>query len=243
LVVRLPKERGGFVDSKELMHLHVGALFIQDESGRLVTTNDPSGAPAPRFFLGSTAQGNIWWVRQDLPSDMVEELNILCQRLPSDIELTANAPLAAQLKEVLSRTGPVERMWSGPAYVCPTNSSSEGSAIWVTASNADLLSPYLCDWQADVAAGVPMAASLEDGVAVSVCCSVRVTATAHEAGVETHPNFRRRGNAGRAVFGWSAAVRELGCAPLYSTSWENTASRKLARHLGLDFFGTDLHLT
>jgi predicted GNAT family acetyltransferase len=87
-----------------------------------------------------------------------------------------------------------------------------------------------------------MGASLHDGMAVSVCCSVRVTDRAHEAGVETHPEFRGRGHATRAVAEWAAAVWQLRCVPLYSTSWENASSRALARRLGLVQFGADLHI-
>jgi hypothetical protein len=38
-------------------------------------------------------------------------------------------------------------------------------------------------------------------------------------------------------------VRELGRMPLYSTSWDNTASRALARSLGLVQYGATLQLT
>lgn len=113
----------------------------------------------------------------------------------------------------------------------------------MTPDNASLLSPYLEDWRADVSAGVPMTAALEGGRAVAVCCSVRVTPQAHEAGVETHPDFRRRGHAARAVSAWARAVREIDRMPLYSTSWDNAASRALAGKLGLIRYGGDLHIT
>jgi len=38
-------------------------------------------------------------------------------------------------------------------------------------------------------------------------------------------------------------VRALERVPLYSTSWENQASRRLAARLGLVHFGADLHIT
>jgi predicted GNAT family acetyltransferase len=76
-----------------------------------------------------------------------------------------------------------------------------------------------------------------------VCASVRVTVDAHEAGVETHPDFRGRGQGARAVAAWATLVRESGAVPLYSTSWSNEASRRLASRLGLVQFGSDLHIT
>lgn len=73
--------------------------------------------------------------------------------------------------------------------------------------------------------------------------TARMTPHAHEAGVETHPEFRGRAHAARAVRAWARAVRELDRIPLYSTSWENKASRALAARLGLLRYEPDLHTT
>jgi len=72
---------------------------------------------------------------------------------------------------------------------------------------------------------------------------VRVTPVAYEVGVETAPEFRGRGYAAPVVAAWARVVREAGRIPLYSTSWENTASQAVARKLGLVQYGSDLHLT
>jgi hypothetical protein len=64
----------------------------------------------------------------------------------------------------------------------------------------------------------------------------------HEAGVETAA-ASRRGHAPAVVAAWAAAVRALGAEPLYSTSWQNSASRAVARKLGLVPCGRDLHIT
>jgi len=66
---------------------------------------------------------------------------------------------------------------------------------------------------------------------------------AHEAGVETAPPYRGRGHAAQVVAAWARAVLELGRVPLYSTSWQNEASRAVARKLSLIRFGDDLHIT
>lgn len=225
------------------MRLHVRALFTQDDDGRIVAVNDASRAPAPRFFLGLTAHGRLCWVRRDVGAPLAEELLALCEAQSVDVELRADAVPSSPFVDCLSRERPVERVWSGPAFECPPGLPADGSAVCVTAANAALLSPYLEDWRVDAEAGVPMAASLHNGAAVSVCCSVRMSDEAHEAGVETHPDFRARGHASRAVRAWARAVRELDCVPLYSTSWDNEPSRALAANLGLVLFGTDLHIT
>ena len=92
----------------------------------------------------------------------------------------------------------------------------------------------------------PRQARLLHGVgerAVSICGSARITSRAHEAGVETHPDFRGRGHAVKVVAAWARAVREDGRIPLYSTSWENEASRDVARKLGLVQYGVTFHVT
>lgn len=88
----------------------------------------------------------------------------------------------------------------------------------------------------------PFVAVIEDGRAVAVCASVRITRAAHEAGVETVPRYRGRGHAVDAVAGWAEAVAKLGAVALYSTSWDNVASRRLAARLGLQVIGVDFHI-
>lgn len=72
---------------------------------------------------------------------------------------------------------------------------------------------------------------------------MRRTDRAHEAGVETAPSMRGRGDAPPTVAAWARAVREDGCVPLYGTSWENAASLAVARTPGMHHFGSDLHIT
>lgn len=104
------------------------------------------------------------------------------------------------------------------------------------------LHPLLAPWAPDIELSAPLVALLVAGVAVAVCGSVRITRRAHEAGVETAAPFRERGYGRAVVAAWAAAVRTLGAEPLYSTTWPNTASRTLARALGLESIGRDLHI-
>lgn len=216
------------------MRLHVEALFTCDTAGHLVAVNDAGRAAAPRFFLGRTGEGSAWWFRHDLDAALTSDLDALCTRDPH---------AADPFIDRLARAAPVRKTWTGPAFCFPVNLLPANDGMRVTADNAGVLSPYLDDWQGDVAEGVPMVVVVEDGKAVSICASVRVTENAHEAGVETHRAFRGRGHAARAVAGWARDVRALGRIPLYSTSWENTASQAVARKLGLRQFGVDLHIT
>jgi RimJ/RimL family protein N-acetyltransferase len=131
----------------------------------------------------------------------------------------------------------------GQAFRFPPHLPGHESAVPVTPDNATVLSPYLENRCNDVSDGVPMTVVLHDGKAVSVCCSVRMTPRVDQAGVETHPDFRGRGYAARAVGAWAKAVYEMPRVPLYSTSWENEPSRTLAKKLGLIQYGVGLHIT
>ncbi|HET9514194.1 MAG TPA: GNAT family N-acetyltransferase [Gemmatimonadales bacterium] len=225
------------------MRMHVRALFTLDSAGRLLRINEPGGGPAPRFYIGWTREENRWWSRSDLDPAVAAELGRLCQSRSAGPEEEPAVDLLESLIACLARYAPVMRTWAGPAFYFPSRVPDSDNAVRVTADNADVLSPWLEAWRSDARGGVPMAAVLVDGRAVSVCGSVRMTPEAHEAGVETHPGFRRQGHAAQAVTAWIRIVRELDCHPLYSTSWDNRASRAVAQKLGLVQFGSDLHLT
>ncbi|MEP6870279.1 MAG: GNAT family N-acetyltransferase, partial [Anaerolineaceae bacterium] len=81
------------------------------------------------------------------------------------------------------------------------------------------------------------------GKIVSLCHSSRLSPEVAAAGVSTAPAYRQRGFARRVVLAWAAAVIASGRIALYSTTWDNTASRAIADGLGLRFFGEDCHIT
>lgn len=231
------------IGDRERMRMHVDALFTHDAAGRMLRVNEPGGKDAPRFFLGRTAHGSVWRFRHDVDDGVARELEALCRAEPHGDEFLHPPHGAAPYQALLARAAPVERTWTGPAYCFPSPASTGTSgAVRITRDNAELLRPHLEAWLGDVASAQPMLAVVDGSAAVCVCCSVRITPRAHEAGVETAPAFRGRGHAARAVAAWAAAVAATGAVPLYSTSWENTASQAVARTLGLRRFGTDLHI-
>ena len=89
-----------------------------------------------------------------------------------------------------------------------------------------------------------MAIAFDGAQPAAVCHSPRgCTDHVAEAGVETLEAYRGRGLATAAVACWARSLQQSGRLALYSTSWENTASRSLARRLGLRQFGADLHIS
>lgn len=224
------------------MRLHVETLFTSDASGDLLRVNEPGGGPAPRFLLGHTIEGNECWFGPDVSMDLRARLRAH-RRVLEAVPVTRPKPHQDELLEILADAGPINQMWAGPTYRFPESIPAPPGCVLVTHENADLLDPWFDEWLGDVGECEPFAVALQDGHAASLCVSVRSTDVAHEAGVETHPDFRQRGLAARAVAFWAAAVRASGIEPLYSTSWENEASQGVARSLGLIPFGHTFHVT
>lgn len=226
-----------------LMHHHIEALFTHDAEGDLIRVNEPDGPPAPRFFLGRTADGVVLRYRHDVEQGIRTALE---SAVHDDLRHTPafDAPLdPSRYAGILGRSAPVQRVAAGPAFCFPEELPPHDGTTPITEANAHLLEAHLTEWIPDVPCRQPMIALVIDSHAVSLCCSVRLTTRAHEAGVETAPACRGRGLAGRAAAAWARAVRAENREPLYSTSWTNTASRAVARKLGLVLFGSDLHLT
>jgi GNAT acetyltransferase len=232
------------VSDIDLMNLHAEALFSHDESGRIGFVNVPGGAPAPRFFLGRTAVGHIRRYYRDLSDDVAGKLEDIFLGESTATDLTRGPTLINEYLAVLETHAPVHDVWMGPVYAFPDVVERPGTrAIRVTSERAGVLSAGLEDWVPDILESPPLMAILDEGKAVSVCASVRITSKAHEAGVETLTSKRGMGYAADVVTGWANEVRSLGCTPLYSTSWKNLASQRVARKLGLRQFGVDFHVT
>ena len=156
----------------------------------------------------------------------------------------AHAPIEPSgFAAILERTAQVTRIWSGPAFCFPRTLSTPAGTVLIEEGNAHLLRPLLHEWMSDIATYRPTLVLMEAERAVALCCSVRRTDDAHEAGVETAPMHRGRGYAALVTMAWASAVRGLGRVPIYSTSWQNAASRTVARKLGLICFGSDMHIT
>jgi RimJ/RimL family protein N-acetyltransferase len=227
----------------ELLRLHVEALFRHDARSRLVETNEWAPRAAPRFYLGSAAGGQVRRFRADLSEAQIDALELLCRDEPVDADPPRSPRRRDALVRALVAPGEVGRVWSGPAYAFPADAPEGRGCIAIGAANADLLRGGFDAWLDDVPHRQPFVASLDSGRVVSVCTSARITALAHEAGVETLSAFRRRGHAANAVAAWATAVRARGALPLYSTSFENVGSQRVAAKLGLSLYGVDFHVS
>lgn len=233
------------VSDRQLMKIQVEVLFTQDENGYLQHINEPVNVPepAPRFFFGHTNEGLICRFRHDLPDNVVAQLKEVAAAEPMPVNSQKIPRNRRQFEDILQSHAPIERVWIGPAYHFPEHITRPTNVVRLSCENAGLLKEDFTEMVSELNSSQPYLAVIEDSQAVAICRSVRVSSHAHEAGVDTLVDHRRRGYATSVVAAWALAVRTLNRIPLYSTSWDNIASQSVARRLGLVQYGVDYHVT
>jgi hypothetical protein len=221
--------------------MHAKVLFTHNEHERLTGLNQWNGGVAPRFYLGRTVMGNVCRFHANLPDELINKLTALCLEETGDI--LSELKHKEKYIHLLSSHAKVTNVWQGPAYWCSTKVKPTTLPVSITNANSHLLKGGLEDWLPDVPHLDPFVVAVEDGHAVAVCASVRKINEAHEAGVETLAIYRRKGHAVDTVAGWANTLLSKSIIPLYSTSWDNTASQNVAKKLGFSLYGTDFHIT
>src|SRR5262245_51474239 len=173
------------------MRLHLDALYTRDANGYLLHVNEPGAKPAPRLFLGRTTDGHLLSVGADAAT-LAAQARALMEAEPILEPLAPQPRCRDALEGLLACEAPVQRVWTGPAYCIDANSLPNATdAIRVTA-DTDLLQTF-SEWRDEVPFRQPFCVVVENDRAVALCCSVRITTLAHEAGVETLPEHRGRG--------------------------------------------------
>ncbi len=233
------------VSDRQLMKIQVEVLFTQDENAYLQRINEPNGdgKPAPRFFFGHTNEGSICRFRHDLPDNVVAQLKEVAAAEPMPVNSQKIPRNRRQFEDILQSHAPIERVWIGPAYRFPEHITSPPNVIRLSRENTGLLKEDFAEMVSALNSSQPYLGVIEDSQAVAICRSVRLSSHAHEAGVDTLIDHRRRGYATSVVAAWALAVRALNRIPLYSTSWDNVASQGVAQRLGLVQYGVDYHVT
>lgn len=226
----------------ELVRLQVHALFTHDAAGRIVSKNKPAYAPAPRLFIGRSVTGTLWRYRDDIPDDLIATLEPLLAREPTLERLDMLPMVQAEVVAARAKHQPITEVYAGPAWRFPDRVLASSRAILVSPEDADALHPNYPVLAENLAAMLPCAAVMERDVAVSVCFSARVSPNVAEAGVDTVASARGRGYGAAAAASWAVAIRESGRLPLYSTSWDNIASRRVAEKLEATQYGVDLSI-
>ena len=210
--------------STPLLYLQTG--YELDGEGRILATREPDPRPGPLLTLVRGRRTVLHAVHADLPAETAREIGRLAaQEVPDD---PRTEPLYAD--RYASLLG--GRVRSGPAFAFPLQLTAVEGPVLI--DEYEPLARHFEGWTREEVPGrTPIAAVLQDGDAVSVCCCARRSDETAEAGLETAAPFRGRGLAAQTTIAWAAAVRASGRIPLYSTEWSNAASLSVARKLGL----------
>lgn len=217
------------------MDLNSRVLFNHNQNDRLTTVNEPPFDLAPRIYVGLTKRGNIVRYRDDLDDSHIIELQTVVSKDPGRH--------LAEIIEILGKRQQITKIWIGPAFVFPILLPSDTEAVQVTPRNKNLLSehfPYLVE---EFAYKTPIFAIVVGGKAVSVCHSARKYTNAVAAGVFTVEEYRGLGYGSEVSKAWAMELQRLSNIAFYSTEWVNHSSQSVAKKLGLELCGIDLHIS
>ncbi len=230
-------------DNDKLMRLHTGALYTYDTLGRITGCNQFNGGTIPRLHIARTDTASFCVFRRDVPQELIHAIEPLVAKEPPLGGPRVLPKFYRNYVECLSRHRPIEAIDRGPTFrFVSLARADDPRVVNIDRSNKGVFERHMADWLEDVAHRRPFVALVDEGHAVAVCASARMTFEAHEAGVETVPKYRRKGYAARVVAAWARAVQRNNAVPLYSTSWDNRASQAVARALELDLVGTDFQI-
>ncbi len=208
----------------ELIELHLENLFAVDGRGRIVAARETGNETAPRFVLVRSVAGHAWLAGEGIPDHVAGRLGALSAREP---RVEARWPAAdPEFRRLLG--GDVV---TGAAYVLPEDLPPAGAAREIGPGEVDLLERHFPATAELYEERRPVVGIVEAGAVISRCCSVRRPSRGVEAGVDTVEEYRGRGYAVAVTSGWARALRRLGRVPLYSTEWDNAASRAVAAKL------------
>ena len=209
-----------------------------DERGRIESSLEPNTPPAPLFALIRGVSSCASAVRADLPESVAAEVERLARREGPLVDLQNPNDAPANADTYLALLG--GQINSGPAFTFPDRIAHHPGDVALI-DKLEMLERHFRGWvAAEIPWRAPIVAVMDSGYPVSVCfCATRSSENTVEAGLETAVAFRGRGFAPRVTAAWASAIRASGRIPLYSTSWTNSASRAVARKLGLIQYAVD----
>ena len=232
---------------EDLATLHLDTLYEYDAAGLIAGI--PGVITTPRVHLLRTPDGNHWRLGAGCSPALRERLAAALAAEPVVVDpanLENRPPALDALRSLLATEAPPANEYRGPAFAFPEHipEPARTGDVEVVGDATGLRAAGRLAWISEVTpAERPLVIARDaNGVIVAFCHSARASDRAAAAGVETAEDARRAGYGIATVAAWARAVRAEGRVPLYSTWWGNTASRALARRLGLVCYGEDTHI-
>lgn len=234
----------GAADEARLLDRHANVLFRMDRHGRLVGLNEPGDDLPPRLFLARGETAHRIWFGADVGEATMEACRAIARELAGWDGQQPPASLYDSMRAAVAKEGPIVDETNGPAYRFGerVDIPTEAARRVIDAASAHLLESNFPYTRSVLALRSPVVGVVADGSVVSACYCARKRPNACEAGVDTIEPYRGRGFAALVVSAWRDAVETEGREPLYSTSWDNLASRAIAAKLRLIPYAETLSL-
>ncbi len=230
-------------------------LFRLRPDGRIERENDPDYSPGPRFWLAGCSERTLFGLRDDLPDDLVAEIEGLAASEPP---LTHTAPpkYLARYLSLLGKDGPAAHnlgltyeLPNAHPYPCPSNArlinsdSQEGRDLvhsWASAGVPENLVELGFHQATDF--WTPWCGVIVDDEVASLAFAARLADTGAELGLVTGKAFRGQGFAATATAGLSQLPSLRSRMLFYSTDQGNISSQRVAERLGLRLRGASLRI-
>lgn len=218
------------------MKIQAETLYVLNKEDRIIRINESYQADSPALFIGKTKDSIVTYFHYKLPECIMEEI----------MEDTAESIDIMNLCRIIEKYKKVKDIWIGPAYKFNPIETSSGMAsgvIVINETNKHLLKSHFPILMSELEERIPAVGYHLNNEVVSVCCCARKSSKAAEASLKTIEHFRGKGYAQLVVLEWSKEVNRQGLIPLYSTSWDNLSSQKVAQKLGLVQYGMDFSIS
>lgn len=228
------------MDNSIKLEQRLKALYLHDAQNRLIGINETDTHQiVPRLHILRTATHCRYRLRFDLSESIATQLIELAKTEPANPNFRQNLVHHQAYIDILEQDAAITKINSGPAYYMPEMQASN-HAILIHEDNKSLLEENFSFSLEQFETRNPIAVIVKDEIAIAACFCARKTDYAAEAGVYTEEAYRKQGYGREIVRQWAVAVQQMGLQALYSTSWENLASQKLASSLGAIQYGTDV---
>lgn len=214
-----PRRIGSLRQPAHLLRLHLEALWGCTVPPLDRADVEVAGVGVPLVYQGDWSDGSVRLWRSDVAPSMRPRLIAALEsgRLTPGLRLHAEVALAQTEPPRLS-VAEAERI---------ARLIGDDEHALVNAFEPDAVAYYL-----GVPSRKPVVGVVVDRRLVAVAHSSRRTPLACELGVETLPQYRRRGYGLAVTVLWTAAVQTEGIVPIYSALAENASSLALANAAG-----------
>lgn len=239
----------------DLLTIDFRTLFVPAGHRRIARENDPDRSKGPLFWLGGSASGNVFGVRQDVADKTAAELLALAETEPPFVTPGTLPRNIARYETLLAEGGKPPARDTDSVYELPHGlarrsdhdliaSGSEAANRFEADILRDGMPKNLVDLKMRVLADLwaPWCMLLIDGEVAAAAFAARLSEEGAELGLATVPKFRGQGLAARMTAAWTRHADLAQRRLFYSASETNHASQSVIRQLGLRQIGMSVRL-